>query len=180
VSPGNSLAISCNPPYSNPSPPVIQFFKDGKALGDSSLVTDSGVLILQNVTSADSGSYWCSATNHITSETYQANSLTSVVIVGQKNKLARKSPQFLVKPKPYFVVGKEGNVSLECVAVGEPVPFVTWRKLRGSMMQNYKVTLGTLHLFNVDFAQEGEYVCEAYNGVGDSLTSLSTIVLNSK
>lgn len=31
VAEGNSIAISCQPPYSNP-PPVIQFYKDGSPL----------------------------------------------------------------------------------------------------------------------------------------------------
>lgn len=74
----------------------------------------------------------------------------------------------------------DGNVTLECVAVGNPPPFITWRKLRASTMTNFRSSHGSLHLFNVDFAQEGEYICEAFNGVGDSLTTLSTVVLNSE
>lgn len=77
----------------------------------------------------------------------------------------------------------DGNVTLECVAVGNPPPFTTWRKLRSPTMTNYQSNKENLHLFNIGFYQEGEYICEAYNGVGvgeKSLTTLSTIVLNSK
>lgn len=74
----------------------------------------------------------------------------------------------------------DGNVTLECVAIGNPPPYTTWRKLRAPSMTNYQSNKGTLHLFNVGFSQEGEYICEAYNGVGKAITSLATIVLNSE
>jgi hypothetical protein len=170
----------------------------------TSLVTESGVLHLYNVSVYDSGNYWCTVTNHITTDTNPANSFTRLV-VQPKVMSPRRAPEFLIKPKPYFVVPKgmqgfrlrlcidwgntkftnlfylaDGNVTLECVAIGNPPPFITWRKLRSSSMTNYKSSHGSLNLYNVDFAQEGEYICEAYNNVGDALTTLSTVVLNSK
>lgn len=79
-----------------------------------------------------------------------------------------------------MIIFKDGNVTLECVAIGNPPPYTTWRKLRAPTMTNYQSNKGTLHLFNVGISQEGEYICEAYNGVGEAITTLSTIVLNSK
>jgi len=60
-----------------------------------------------NVSLTDSGLYWCSATNHITSDTYVSEQFTKL-FVQPKSKLRRSAPEFLVKPKPYFVVPK-GN-----------------------------------------------------------------------
>lgn len=64
--------------------------------------------------------------------------------------------------------------------MGNPPPFTAWRKLRSPSMTSFHSSNGILDLYNVGFAQEGEYICEAFNGVGESLTTLSTIVLNSK
>lgn len=69
------------------------------------------------------------------------------------------------------------------MAVGNPPPYVTWRKLRSPTMTNYEFNNENLILYNIGLAQEGEYICEAYNGVGVgemSLTTMSTIVLNSR
>ena len=77
---------------------------------------DSGVLHLQNVSSEDSGYYWCSATNHITSETYTANSGTRL-LVQLSSSVPRKSPEFLIKPKPYFVVPQGIFLSTFCFAM---------------------------------------------------------------
>lgn len=192
---GNGVAISCDPPYSNP-PPVIQFWKDGRPLtlpeSDSSYslpgtggsgsysLSDSGVLHIFNVSAAsDSGVYWCIVSNHITTETAVAPFFTRLTITPRSKAMGRRSPEFLVKPKSYFVVPKDGNVTLDCVAVGNPPPFVTWRKLRSPLAPSARTSGGSLSLFSVGVESEGEYVCEAYNGVGDSLTSLSTLVLNS-
>jgi len=64
---------------------------------------DSGELHLYNVSSADTGYYWCSATNHITGETFTANSGTNL-FVQRSDKVPRKAPEFLLKPKQYVVV----------------------------------------------------------------------------
>lgn len=79
----------------------------------------------------------------------------------------------------------EGNATLECVAVGNPPPTMSFRKLRGSAgaaggnsMMAY--SRGSLHLVNAGLGQEGEYICEAHNGIGDAVSTLATVVLNSK
>jgi len=68
-------------------------------------VTESGVLHLYNVSTMDSGNYLCTATNHITTDTYLATSFTKLT-VHPRIMFPRKAPEFLIKPKPYFVVPK--------------------------------------------------------------------------
>lgn len=69
------------------------------------MLADSGVLHLYNVSFGDAGSYWCSVTNHITTETYMADWVTQLVVL-PKAMGARRAPEFLVKPKPYHVVAQ--------------------------------------------------------------------------
>ncbi|CAG7724534.1 unnamed protein product, partial [Allacma fusca] len=180
---GNSVAIECDPPYSNPSP-IIQFFKDGLSLetetAENLLLTDSGVLFIQNVTLQDSGIYWCSVTNHITTDTIYSYWGTKLVVQPTRGMGVWKPPEFLVKPKPYVVVPKDGNATLECVAIGNPPPMTSFRKLRApAKSSSQQTSRGNLNLINAGLAHEGEYVCEAYNGIGETVTTISTVVLNS-
>lgn len=78
------------------------FFILIKSTGNS-LLMDSGVLHLHNVSYADAGSYWCAVTNHITTDTYVADWVTRLVVL-PKPSVARKAPEFLVKPKPHYII----------------------------------------------------------------------------
>ena len=63
--------------------------------------------------------------------------------------------------------GKE--VKLWCIYGGTPLPEIRWRKQGGALpwgrttFDNYGKTLVIKH---VDFADAGDYTCEASNGVG--------------
>lgn len=59
------------------------------------------------------------------------------------------------------------NVTLECSAVGNPPPQVTWHKSGGTIPPNRTELLpGGLHLSHVRKGDEGMYVCEMNNGIG--------------
>jgi len=62
------------------------------------------------------------------------------------------------------------NVTLECSAVGNPPPQVTWHKSGGTIPPNRTELLpGGLHLSHVRKGDEGIYVCEMNNGIGQPL-----------
>jgi hypothetical protein len=64
-------------------------------------LTSTGTLILRNVTSQDTGSYQCAATNYITGQTVvsQFNIMLQVVPQG-----ARRAPQFLDTPRTNYTI----------------------------------------------------------------------------
>lgn len=70
----------------------------------NTMLMDSGILHLYGVSFVDAGSYWCAATNHITTETYMANWATQLVVKAKASAGARKPPEFLIKPKQQYVV----------------------------------------------------------------------------
>lgn len=61
------------------------------------------------------------------------------------------------------------NITIECIAVGEPPPRVTWRKAGGSQQSLPKnrtdLLIGGLYLRNIVPDDTGEYVCEMNNGI---------------
>ena len=67
------------------------------------ILTDSGVLLIHNATVRDSGSYVCTAQNHITSDTFVSPTFTNLQVV-RKGTLKRKAPEFLLRPKSNIII----------------------------------------------------------------------------
>lgn len=64
------------------------------------------------------------------------------------------------------------NVTIECVAVAEPPPKVTWSKVRDPQsFPNNRVEYipGGLYLRNIVPEDTGEYICEISNGISPAL-----------
>lgn len=68
----------------------------------------------------DMGKYECVAENPVGTEHSKSTSLYV--------KVRRVSPQFSRQPERQYEVPMGGNLSLTCVAVGSPMPYVKWRK----------------------------------------------------
>jgi len=64
------------------------------------------------------------------------------------------------------------SVSLWCIVGGTPLPEIKWAK-KGSQLPNdieYDNYGKTLRIKNVDFDAEGNYDCDASNGVGSPIS----------
>ncbi|XP_021913765.1 interference hedgehog-like isoform X2 [Zootermopsis nevadensis] len=163
---GNTVALHCGTPYSNP-PALVQYYRNNEKLQVSAnmeFLASMGTLILQNVTSQDTGSYHCAATNYITGQTVssQFNIMLRVVPQG-----VQEAPHFLNTPCTNYTIQAGSNVTLECSAVGDPPPQVTWHKSGGTIPPNRTELLpGGLHLSHVRKGDEGVYICDMSNGVG--------------
>lgn len=166
VSPGNNIVIKCRVPYSNPAA-VIQYYKNNETL-QASQILNSGTLLLTNVSSRDNGQYTCSVTNTYVRE--DAIFLPSYDTLNVVKGLDRKPPQFSYPPQSRYNVQAGANITLECVAHGEPVPKVSWRKKGGTLPKDrYSITAAGLRLVNISSSDEGVYVCEMNNGVSPVL-----------
>lgn len=173
VSTGNTVAVECPPPVSYP-PPVIQYYKNNERLpASANTLSTTGTLILSNVTSIDSGVYTCSATNYITGQTFSSHLKTALTVAHQSEP---SSPRFLYTPQSTYIVQSGTSVSLECSAVGNPSPQVTWRRVVGSLPKDRTEWLeGALKLNNVQASDDGEYICELTNGISPSVTHKITV-----
>ncbi|KAJ9596466.1 hypothetical protein L9F63_012505, partial [Diploptera punctata] len=174
VASGNTVALHCGTPRSNP-PASLQYFKNGRKLAVPAaveLLASTGTLVLQNVTTQDSGSYHCAATNYITGQT--VTSMFKITLkVTPFSSAPAQAAEFLFPADPHtnYTVQAGWNVTLECSAVGNPPPKVTWQKTGGAIPANRThLHPGGLHISHVVKQDEGSYVCEMYNNVGQPVT----------
>ncbi|XP_029697399.1 contactin-1a isoform X1 [Takifugu rubripes] len=135
----------------------------------------TGNLYISKVDSSDSGNYSCIASSSSISKSVFSNYIPLVPLSERHN---RKYPADLnVKfPDTTALVGQ--NITLECFALGNPVPEIMWKKLDGELPPNHEVrTAGAhLHLHNVQFEDSGTYQCEAVNSKGkDYHTALLSV-----
>ncbi|XP_060891776.1 contactin-1a [Labrus mixtus] len=125
----------------------------------------TGNLYISKVDSSDSGNYSCIASSPSISKSVFSNYIPLVPLAERP---IRKYPADLkVKfPDTTALVGQ--NITLECFALGNPVPEVLWKKLDGQLPANHEVRMAGahLHLFNVQFEDGGNYQCEAVNSRG--------------
>ncbi|CAJ1056293.1 contactin-1a-like isoform X3 [Xyrichtys novacula] len=125
----------------------------------------TGNLYISKVDSSDSGNYSCIASSPSISKSVFSNYIPLVPLAERP---IRKYPADLrVKfPDTTALVGQ--NITLECFALGNPVPEIRWKKLNGQLPANHEVSMAGahLHLYNVQFEDEGTYQCEAVNSKG--------------
>lgn len=125
----------------------------------------TGNLYISKVDSSDSGNYSCIASSPSISKSVFSN---YIPLVPQSERPIRKYPADLkVKfPDTTALVGQ--NITLECFALGNPVPEIHWKKLEGQLPLSHEVRMvgAHLHLYNVQFEDAGTYQCEAVNSRG--------------
>lgn len=86
-----------------------------------------------------------------------------------------------VPPLMKCVLYTGSNVTLECSAVGDPPPQVTWHKSGGTIPPNRTELLpGGLHLSHVRKGDEGVYICDMSNGVGQSVRHSAILQVQGK
>uniref|UniRef100_A0ABD2WU34 Interference hedgehog n=1 Tax=Trichogramma kaykai TaxID=54128 RepID=A0ABD2WU34_9HYME len=171
---GSNVPISCPVPTSVPEA-IVQFFKDGSQIETLASQPGSGkVMILERARASDSGSYHCQANNYITSETFTSNHKTVLRVVKQ---MPDQAPYFIKQPLHEYEVERGKNVTLECFAIGYPIPQVTWTKLGSVLPSRSAYSANGLSISNVQPGDRGEYDCEWRNQVGQVKASVILTVV---
>ena len=75
-------------------------------------------------------------------------------------------PRITTEPERESEVSVGQNLTLTCIASGDPLPEVTWSKV-GQALRLFNVTGPVLHLVNVTREDVGSYKCTAKNKVGE-------------
>ncbi|KAG8172953.1 hypothetical protein JTE90_005602 [Oedothorax gibbosus] len=122
-------------------------------------------LSLPPLTLSSKGNYTCQVSNNYGSDSHTEN--LNVVV----------PPKWSVIPKDQeTVVGDD--LSIECVADGYPTPRVTWKITDHDNFKTFNVdkksprietTNGLIKISSVTKEDEGNYVCEASNDIGESI-----------
>ncbi|RZF47790.1 hypothetical protein LSTR_LSTR006054 [Laodelphax striatellus] len=181
VTVGNTVAIDCPAPVSNPNP-VIEYLHNDIKLP----VPSTKTLLLVNVTAKDDGVYTCMATNYITAQTVTSPLRTTLVVT---QATAPSPPRFLATPQSLYVSQIGQNVTMECSGVGTPPPRVVWRREGGGgaggigggglPRDRHELDVGgaVLRLLNVQRSDEGVYFCELRSGTMPTASHQITLQL---
>ncbi|XP_044053215.1 titin [Siniperca chuatsi] len=160
---GENVTVTCRPPYSRPAAQV-SWFKNNQLLTPTAHVTvlPVGDLFFHSVQEYDSGSYFCRASN-IQLQRFLTSRRAALTV--QAPPSVKLWPQVLTVP-----VG--ARVVMECQASGHPLPSISWVKRGHSKQTGGKIALGlrnaTLYIQSARSYDEGVYVCEASNTLGQS------------
>lgn len=73
------------------------------------------------------------------------------------------------------------NVTLECVAFGEPVPKTSWRRTDGALKNDRSLMIAAgLRIVDIRASDEGSYVCEISNGVPPAISYRISLFVQGK
>ncbi|KAL4612745.1 contactin-1 isoform X1 [Arapaima gigas] len=125
----------------------------------------TGNLYIAKVEASDSGNYSCFMSRPSISKSVFSQFIPLIPLPESPEK--KYPADIRVKfPKTYALLGQ--NITLECFALGNPIPEIRWRKIDGELPANHEVTMGgaLLHIFNIQVEDEGYYQCEALNSKG--------------
>ncbi|XP_053319068.1 contactin-1 [Spea bombifrons] len=122
----------------------------------------NGNLYIAKVEQSDRGNYSCFVTSpSITKSVFSK----FIPLVPQSDTSTKRYPADIsVGFKDTYAL-KDQNVTLECFALGNPVPVIRWRKVDEPMPATAEVSMSgaVLKIFNIQPEDEGTYECEAEN-----------------
>ncbi|KAF0758740.1 neogenin [Aphis craccivora] len=181
--PGQTAHFSC---VINSQPlPKITWFKDHSPLViDRTRMTifPSGALEIDYVQKEDNGAYRCNVTGL---DRHRLSDPGVLTIVENEDIIKRlKAPEFVAKPQP--TIALEGSiVTLDCAAVGNPRPQISWLKGGTLIDMAYLdsrfsiIGTGGLQITQVNKNDDGNYICRAENHE-DSTDASATLEVHVK
>lgn len=142
--------------------PRIEWWRNGQQVlsGGRTFVQNSGTTLkILAAKESDSARYVCQAKN----VNGFAETSADLIVLNQNS-----SPPRLTY-EPHDMEAEPGAaVEIPCRAIGEPEPFIQWKK-DGSAVEGNRIKVsrrGSLYLFNVTVQDTGRYECSAVNDYG--------------
>ncbi|KAM8887343.1 hemicentin-1 [Spinachia spinachia] len=163
---GQRLALSCHA-QGTPSPVISWNVNNSPYSGAAVDEAGRSSVIVENVTVADAGTYVCVADNSVGS--IQALSFVRV----------REPPVLKGEAHTTQAVAQGGSAMLDCPVRGDPSPVLRWLRdgkplLRSIRMQTLRN--GSLVVYSITAADEGEYQCVAESEAGTAERTITLTV----
>uniref|UniRef100_A0A6V7JAT1 Uncharacterized protein n=1 Tax=Bracon brevicornis TaxID=1563983 RepID=A0A6V7JAT1_9HYME len=178
---GSPFRLHCEPPYGSPKPIVHWVYQDPagviRLINDSRITNDpDGNLWFSNTTLGDvsKGFHYCCAVTSLVRNEYKIGDCASIQVASEEGQLSSREPvlQYVSETNQTAIKGKRHE--LFCIYAGSPLPAIVWMKNGVKLEANDRISFGnfgkSVIFKSVDFKDEGNYTCEASNGVGSAKT----------
>uniref|UniRef100_A0A8D2ZR19 Hemicentin-1 n=1 Tax=Scophthalmus maximus TaxID=52904 RepID=A0A8D2ZR19_SCOMX len=153
---GQSLALSCHA-QGTPSPAISWTVNNSPYAGAAVDEAGRSSIIVDNVTTSDAGTYVCIAENSVGS--IRALSFVRV----------REPPVLKGEARMSQTVFQGGSAMLDCPVHGDPSPVLRWLRERKPLLRSLRMQAllnGSLVIYSITAADEGEYQCVAESEAG--------------
>ncbi|XP_068950931.1 contactin-1 isoform X1 [Petaurus breviceps papuanus] len=167
VKEGIGLVLLCDPPYHFPDDLsyrwLLNEFPIFITMDKRRYVSQTnGNLYIANVEASDRGNYSCFVSSPSITKSVFSKFIPLIPLSDRTTKLYPADIKVQFKDT-YALMGH--NVTLECFALGNPVPEIRWRKVLEPMPSTAEISMSgaVLKIFNIQLEDEGTYECEAEN-----------------
>ncbi|XP_060552130.1 receptor-type tyrosine-protein phosphatase F-like isoform X9 [Ruditapes philippinarum] len=157
-----TATLVCSARAENREQPAIYWLKDNLPLetGDPRIKVDSdGTLSIERTQERDHGKYECVAENNV-GVAYSSAAMLYV-------KIRRVPPHFSIEPPDVLEVEPNASVTIDCVAVGSPMPVVKWRKGYQEVNKDEDPPHGKNVLNLTGVRESANYTCIAQSELGN-------------
>lgn len=127
----------------------------------------TGNLYISKVEAQDAGNYSCCVSSPMIGKIVFSSFIP--LIPSADDSTERKYPADLRVTFPDTTAMLASNITLECFALGNPIPHIQWRKVGATdLPANHEISMSgaLLHLYNVQYEDAGKYECEAFSTKG--------------
>uniref|UniRef100_A0A6Q2ZIA4 Contactin-5 n=1 Tax=Esox lucius TaxID=8010 RepID=A0A6Q2ZIA4_ESOLU len=167
---GQGVVLMCSPPPHSPEiiySWVFNEFPSFVAEDSRRFISQvTGNLYVSKVQPSDVGSYICLVKNTVTNA--KVLSPPTPLTLRTDGVMGEYEPKIEVHFSPSVLAANGVTVRLECFALGNPVPTITWRKMNGNIPKKARLrkSQAVLEIPNVQLEDSGTYECKAENPRG--------------
>ncbi|XP_077197612.1 contactin-5 [Paroedura picta] len=167
---GQGVVLMCSPPVHSPEIIYSWVFNEFPSFvaEDSRrfISQETGNLYISKVQPSDVGSYICLVKNTVTNA--RVLSPPTPLTLRTDGVMGEYEPKIEVH-FPYTVTAAKGStIRMECFALGNPIPTISWRKVNGPTPSKGRLrkSQAVLEIPNVQLEDAGTYECKAENSRG--------------
>uniref|UniRef100_A0A8C6FR96 Contactin-5 n=1 Tax=Moschus moschiferus TaxID=68415 RepID=A0A8C6FR96_MOSMO len=167
---GQGVVLLCSPPPHSPEIIYSWVFNEFPSFvaEDSRrfISQETGNLYISKVQTSDVGSYICLVKNTVTNA--RVLSPPTPLTLRDDGVMGEYEPKIEVHFPLAVTAAKGTTVKMECFALGNPVPTITWMKVNGYIPSKSRLrkSQAVLEIPNVQLDDAGSYECRAENSRG--------------
>ncbi|KAG8452995.1 hypothetical protein GDO86_004705 [Hymenochirus boettgeri] len=167
---GQVVVLMCSPPHHSPELIYSWVFNEFPSFvaEDSRrfISQQTGNLYISKAQASDVGSYICLVKNPLTNT--RVMSPPTPLTLRNDGVMGEYEPKIEVHFPYTFTAAQGTTVKMECFALGNPVPTISWRKVNGFIpsKSHLRKAQAVLEIPNVQLEDAGTYECKAENSRG--------------